>query len=540
MYKLLLVDDEPDILNSMAKGIPWAVWGFEVAGQAKNGVEALELIKTLHPKVVLSDIRMPQMDGIQLMKKVNQQWPEIKMLILSGYSDVEYLKTAITNHVVEYLLKPTDLDEFETVFQKIKEELDKEQKQVDEIQDLKKKVVENKDYQYARILNDLIRGYAFDSNYQILMEELGIQFKNCLIMVFDFYNPNLEKEELGSKIALLKRIIRYCNSRQASKNAYYFAGFSEQMVGILSFQETEKEWKGIVTNYLQELQSEIQDLYGIESAVGVSDICNQVSRLYSRYEQAIKCMKQKTFLGTLSIVLYPDLQDFGDSQYNMWAFETDKIKQCILNGDLKGIEEEIDRVWQQFENKLMKDTSYIDRITLECFYQISRWALSVYQIRLEQLLAIQGKNYFDIQNMTLLKEKKDFLCQTFLLVSNEIKEIQESGKSMNSLAQIMKEYVDKEYCSNSISLDLVAEKVKKNAAYLSKLFKRETGYNFSDYITQKRIEKSKELLLDPSLKIYHIAEMMGYADVSNFIKVFKKNCGVSPNEYRNLHGAQKL
>jgi len=100
--------------------------------------------------------------------------------------------------------------------------------------------------------------------------------------------------------------------------------------------------------------------------------------------------------------------------------------------------------------------------------------------------------------------------------------------------QIVKDYIDQEYCSNFISLDYAAEKVNKNAAYLSKLFKRETGYNFSDYIMQKRMEKSRELLLDHSLKIYQIAEMTGYADGSNFIKVFKKYYGVSPNEYRKL------
>ncbi|MFR4441584.1 MAG: helix-turn-helix domain-containing protein, partial [Hungatella sp.] len=96
------------------------------------------------------------------------------------------------------------------------------------------------------------------------------------------------------------------------------------------------------------------------------------------------------------------------------------------------------------------------------------------------------------------------------------------------------DYINQNYCSNGLSLDAVADHFRKNPAYLSKVFKKETGFNFSDYITKKRMEKGKELLADLSLKIYEIAEMTGYADVSNFIKVFKKNCGMSPNEYRSI------
>ena len=130
MYKLMIVDDEQSIRRGIANGIPWNEWGFEVTAQASNGVEALEMIKQSKPDVVLSDIRMPEMDGVELMKRLNSEYPEIKIIILSGYSDFEYLNTAIKNNITEYLLKPTDIDEFEETFKRLKKKIDDDQSHI--------------------------------------------------------------------------------------------------------------------------------------------------------------------------------------------------------------------------------------------------------------------------------------------------------------------------------------------------------------------------------------------------------------------------
>lgn len=418
MYKLILVDDEPDILKGMVKAIPWDKWGFIVAGQASDGLEALKLIEKDPPDVVLSDIRMPHMDGIGLMESIDKNYPDIKVIILSGYNDFEYLKIAIKNRVVEYLLKPTDLDEFETAFLKIKNLLDMKKKHEEEVEGLKKEVKEGQKLQYGKILNELIQGLAFDGSYHILTNELGLSFDNCIVAILDIQKKKgfaglTEIEEVSRQ----RSLVEYCNIRENPYKAYFFESYTHQVTAIIAVPKDE-EWVSEVPEYFQELQSEIFNLYEVEISVGISDICKQVSSVSRGYNQAERCIRQKTFLGNISILLYSDLDN----------------------------------------------------------------------------------------------------CE----------------KTTNNLVQAVKNYVDREYCSNYISLDSAAEHVKKNAAYLSKRFKQETGYNFSDYLTLKRMEKSKELLLDPTLKIYEIAEMTGYADVSNFIKVFRKNCGVSPTEYRNM------
>ena len=126
MYKLMIVEDEKAIANGIANSLPWEEWGFEISGVLGNGAEALEAIAREIPDVVLSDIRMPIMDGLELMQHLNRDHPDIRILILSGYNDFEYLQTAIKNGVCEYLLNPTDIDEFQLVFKRMKEKLDED------------------------------------------------------------------------------------------------------------------------------------------------------------------------------------------------------------------------------------------------------------------------------------------------------------------------------------------------------------------------------------------------------------------------------
>lgn len=155
MYKLLIVEDESAIAQGIAKSNPWEEWGFQVAGICGNGEEAVAFIERDRPDLVLSDIRMPKMDGIALMQYLNEKYPEIKIVILSGYNDFEYLQMAIRNHVAEYLLKPTLLEEFEELFRKMKNVLDEEAQQREE-RELQIR---------SRESNALLKGYGYSEEF---------------------------------------------------------------------------------------------------------------------------------------------------------------------------------------------------------------------------------------------------------------------------------------------------------------------------------------------------------------------------------------
>ncbi len=223
MYRLLIVDDEEDIRNGMSRGIPWKEWGFTVVGIAENGEEAVFLTEKEKPDVVLSDIRMPKMDGVELMQYLHDNLPEIKIVILSGYNDLEYLNMAIKNQVTEYMLKPTDIEEFEQLFRKIRKNLDEEKSRREELNQLKLAAMQSQALSYETVLNNLLDGYVGDSREYAWKQELekeGMDFNACVMVILDTASESEDNKD--DSYRLKQRIIRYCNSRQMQWVSRFF------------------------------------------------------------------------------------------------------------------------------------------------------------------------------------------------------------------------------------------------------------------------------------------------------------------------------
>ena len=387
MYRLLIVDDEEDIRSGMSKGIPWSEWGFTVVGVAENGEEAVFLTEKEKPDVVLSDIRMPKMDGIELMQYLHDNLPEIKIVILSGYNDLEYLNMAIKNQVTEYMLKPTDIDEFEQLFRKIRQNLDEEKNRREELNQLKLAAMQRQALSYETVLNNLLDGYVGDSqeyDWKQELEKEGMDFNACVMVVLDTAPENEDNKD--DSYRLKQRIIRYCNSRQMQWVGRFFLYRGKHIVGLVTleqmqFEEPESELR-LLCQCIEEMQTEIGDIYGMALRAGISNLC--------RDERTLPLVYQET-------------------EARMSSMEPD-------------------------------------------------------------------------------------------LLNNQ--------KKSNLLVTAVREYLDSEFSSNMLSLETVAERFNRNPAYISKVFKKGTGFNFRDYITQKRMEKSKALLRDMSLKVYEIADVI--------------------------------
>lgn len=258
--------------------------------------------------------------------------------------------------------------------------------------------------------------------------------------------------------------------------------------------------------------------------------CTERRMIPQSFEQALCVAHQKKFSSENRVIAFSEIS--GEiSEYRSLNFDYKIINESLLKNDKDKISEELDRVFDSLQK--INDYQYVSQICLELLFYLSRWSLS-YNINFEQIMESAGVRYDDIRKIVGTSRRKTII-KTVVNVLCEVVEqcMQQAGKN-NSLARIIKECVDEEYMENYMSLEYVAGKVKKSATYVSKLFKDEYGCNFSEYITRKRLERSKELLADPSKKIYEIAQMTGYADVSNFIKVFKKMYGISPGDYRSF------
>lgn len=530
MYKLLVVEDEKSIAYGIANSIPWGEWGFVISGVCGNGLEALEQIKKDKPHVIISDIRMPEMDGIELMQHLNQHYPEIKIIILSGYNDFEYLQMSIKNRVSEYLLKPTDLDEFEIMFRKMKDRLDDENKKKIEEQELKQAYEESKNLKLRKKFNALIKGYGY--NEEEMEEEFLKHDGNwfgVILISFDAQNSE-DKNAIYQEQIKLEKLL----NEKASKEhiiGKFILNFEEKITGFLRTEEEPDE--KALRSYAKKMLEYVLGEGNTSAYAGISNFYMDFQMLPQCYEQAKCCVGQKIYSEAKSLIMfYKEMQE-ADFDYYAISFDVEKIVKEILEQHEDKIEDTLEQIFSEFRGKLILDYDCINRLSLELMFNLSRELLR-YGVKLEKVMKKMDYTYTHIYSYKSLEGKKEFLFKILREVSKESARMKGEWKNRSSLAQQIKEIVDAEYDSNQISLEYVGTKVYKNTAYISKIFKNEFGCNFSDYIISKRLEKSQKLLADPALKIYEISEEMGWADVSNYIKLFKKKYGMSPKEYRNI------
>lgn len=534
MYKLLIVEDERAIAQGIAKSNPWEEWGFQVSGICNNGEEAVAFIEKDKPDLVLSDIRMPKMDGIALMQYLNAQYPEIKIVILSGYNDFQYLQMAIRNHVAEYLLKPTLLEEFEQLFRKMKQVLD------EEAQEREEQEMQIRD----REANALLKGYGYSEEF---VESFFYHKDTDSYRVVQFCAQKDEEtidivQDRGwhyQRIqSIVKSINRYVQDREMS--GFLLCNYEEHVTGILCMDEGTGEAE--ITHNLLEILDIAERETGIALYCAVSGPCEDYRMLPQCYEQTKYCIGQKLLLDTdRRIVWYRQTKEekLGeDFDYFGIGFDEKNIIKYILNQDKEQLEKELSGVFDLFRETAVKNKDYVDihyvnRICMEILFTVSR-EIYRYNVHPEKLMSEHNYHYMDVFEKPTLDGKLDFLLGIFALFMQECGTQKESVSKTGELARMVRRIVDEEYMSNLISLEYVAEKVHKNPSYISKVFKNEFDCNFSSYVTDRRLEKSRELLADPLVKVYEIAETLGWADVSNFIKVFKKKFGISPDEYRKV------
>lgn len=529
MYRLLIVDDEQSIRNGIIKGNPWNEWGFEIVGDAADGFEALRIIEQTAPDVILSDIRMPNMDGIELMQYVNKNYPQIKMVILSGYSDFEYLNMSIKHHVTEYLLKPTDIDEFEELFKRIKQELDKESTEREAIEKFR---ISHLD----ATLNTMIKGYDefLMSDDVKSLNSFSIYPDNCVIVMVDAEAPG-SGHDAGDLFAMRRTVIEFANSvSHPDISAHYFLNSVDEITGILSGDKTSD--KNYVREYFSALAAQIKYYCNIKICVSVSLKCDNVLMLPQCFEQALNLAHRKVFEND-EITAFYRVQKKTDSRFPDFIFDYDAIWQNIIKGNTDAVFAEVDRVFSLFESDSSVDYKNIEQICIDFLFFLSRRSMK-FNISFEQIMEENGIHYEDIRNTVNLVRRKAVITDCLKALIDCISQSMTHSSKSSSLAQVIKDFCDKEYMENYISLEYIAGKVNKSVAYISKIFKDEFGVNFSEYIISKRLEKSREYLLDNSLKIYEIADKIGYVDVSNYIKLFKKRYGISPGDYRNFIQSQ--
>lgn len=536
MYKVLIVDDERPIIQGMKLIIDWEAYGFNIVGEAYNGLSGVEEAQKLQPDVVITDIRMPLMNGHEMIDRIKIFLPECRFIILSGYHEFEYAKKALESNVSSYLLKPLQPDELTVRLKKIKTALDMAISRKREYQELRAKlqasmpVVRNsflnelsesnllRNDEVMRKWNFLNTGYSLNSFCHMVLEIDDLSFK---------YGENPEDQVLTSFA-----VNNILNELVEDAQAGILFTLSEGRLSVLCCRKGDARIdKSFVTALATKVHDTVKSLLGETVTIGISRIHTDITDLPLSFHQAKKALKYRLLFGEDSIIHIDEVISLGAVVVPPMELER-KLVDSIELGRAEEAQAILDELFRGFTAERGYQPEMIFSICLEIAVLVSRCTV-LSGVELGPSATIGSNVSVDLAEIKTIERLKEYMDR---MVTNACDTIR-SSRAIKAKGIIwdIKDFVEKHY-DEELTLDLLAGKFFINACYLSQLFKKEFNCGFLDFLTRFRVEKAQRLLLQPELKVYEVGSMVGYSNQRYFSKVFEKLTGYTPNEYRKKQG----
>ncbi|AIQ43139.1 helix-turn-helix domain-containing protein [Paenibacillus sp. FSL R5-0912] len=534
MYEIMLVDDEKGVRNSIKAKIDWEAAGFRIVSEASSGNEALQLLEQGPlPQLVISDIRMPQLDGIEFIRICKKKYPLLRTVVLSGYSDFDYLKSAIQLGVKDYLLKPVARAELNELLGKLGEEIRQEQKNLQASrQDLLQKNEQlrllQENFLLQMVKDEWYSLAAIRERLQQLQltpltaDDLKLQFVAVEMRVPA--GRMADRQERRDLLNLAFQML--CRETAAKRKGIYpFSDVANSaMMYFLVIMKPGPEHAGRTDRFVEELKRNIASYLKLECVTGIGEEVKGLKRLKNGYASCMLSWSQST--------VYKDGEGERSRVMELTqAFTPEmerKLVQAIENLDMSTFRQQLDTIFSSERDTPMFAFTFLALRMLLMFSSIAKKfelggsALQKYLWNCQMTIA-------DYQSREGVRGQIDELAQ---LVMDEVKKLRfSSGQHM---VEAVRKYVEENF-SYELTLSSLAEMFHLNETYLSGLFKQHVGITFSDYVTRLRMAKAELLLQENELKLTDIAMLVGYSSSSYFSTSFKKNSGKSPKDYREWY-----
>lgn len=528
LYNILLVDDETDVLEAMKKKIDWEALGFCLAGTAENGQEALEMAEQLHVDVVMTDIKMPYMDGLTLCKKLKENYRNIKVVIYSGFNDFEFAREAVHLEAEEYLLKPISSKDMENVFGKIKKKLDEEFNQHRNV---------NKLYEYYRkslpamqeqFVMSVLEGKITGERLKNMMEMYELDLNAPYYVVVNLYAEAAVKEQSEKTAQLLNFSLRdMAEEYLKEKMSFYCINYLDEVIFIFMLQE-DKEIENVLYHVDQicKMGSRVLDIQ-VTGAVGQP--CNSLDTLLSSYQEAKTAMEYRTILGGSQVLYIKDIEPNPQDSVAFMEYDFQNLVRAVKIGDRKETDEAIQSFMDSLRNGCITPNQY-QLICMELSTELMKIGRS-YKLRTKQIFgAGEHIPWQELYKHLSVDELESWLREICNNLRHTLRH--ERSDSTIRLTEQAKAYIGEHYKENDLSAETLCHQLNVSAAYFSTIFKKEVGLSFVAYLTKIRLEHAVELLRTTEDKTYVIAEAVGYTEPNYFSYVFKKQYGISPSKYR--------
>ncbi|MEW6565014.1 MAG: response regulator [Spirochaetota bacterium] len=536
LYSFVIVDDEPEIREGIRDTIPWNQLGFAFKGAFSNGKEALEYVEQNPPDVLITDINMPFMDGLVLSELVLQRSPGTKVVIISGYDDFEYARKALQLQVHDYIVKPITPGEFKETLSKLKQVLDRERAEEQDLERLKKQLTENLPLIKERFLNQIITGTISTEEILDRCRYLGISLNpssgafHCIVL--DFVK-HLGSEEFEINVLRLKNFIQhYLENNLHNQSVIHgweiFNDDKNHLVILIWGTEKQILYQEDL-RITEQIHAQLLNLQLPPLSISIGEVVTDIQILPRAFQDTVQALQIGQLQGKQGIITYRELGRIDKGYKNAFPDWPKDIGSAIKMANMPKVYEAIDGMISNLQKKGLSFDQY--QTLIEKLAAVMIITLDDLDIDEQDLFVKDSNPFVELSRLKTLDELRSWCCAVAesciaIIRSRQINFAEQKVKE--ALQLIEKNYKEIDFSIQSLCKDLFI-----STSYFSAILKNYTGKTFLELLTETRITKAKELLRTTTMKSYEIAEKVGYQDPHYFSITFKKVTGKSPSEYRS-------
>lgn len=532
MYKLLIVDNEPRVRYGLRHYLNWSAYGIDVAGEAEDGESALQEAERLQPDIVITEVRLRQLDGIELSRRLRERYPRIKIVFVSEHNVADYLKSALQLNVVDYIFKPVSLRELRQVVGRITTDLAEQERQQQAARDMQVKLREGLPLLRERFLYALLGQRLSPGVMQerIAFLELSLPVSAdyaVLAISMDDYAEILASRNERDRQLLMYAAVNICQELlDQSMDGYALEMRSGELAAILRL-ESHEAYEERLLALAESIRSNLERWLAITVTIGVGERSKGLGQISRSYAQAREAAERKWVLGKNRIIASNSVKPSEERVFRVDHGRIERFTVLMKAGDTAGLQKELGCMFGQLAKSWRSGADYIRNLSLQL-------ALLADQLLLE--LGIQGA-YAQESPVWEILAKQETIEELHRALEQLLSERcaligeRRNGRSGN-LVERVQAIIQARYAEN-ITVTDIGRDVFLTPTYVCLLYKQETGRTVNEYLTQVRMERAKELLRNPRNRLYDICYAVGYADPSYFTKLFKKIAGVTPSAYRD-------
>ncbi|MEG1876444.1 MAG: response regulator [Lachnospiraceae bacterium] len=533
-YKILLVDDEEEIRLGIKQKIAWEQLGFQVVGDAENGEDAMEKIALLEPDLVMTDIKMPYMDGLELAKHIRQSYADTEIVMFSGFDEFEYAKQAISLNVMEYILKPVNVEELTEILRKLKLKLDRKVADKRDIEALRLNYLHMLPVLKEHFLTDLIHGKLDKDTIAEGFLQYASELQGVSKWVVASVYIEIPRDATGPDILSLHQEkelvpISVLQVLEENLNRKYHYTTLRTSLGIcticgLSEEDTLSE----LVDTMNLVCKECKKILEVSVTIGIGEPYPELEKISDSYLESRDAIGYRASIGSDIAICIRDMENVQREYLQFDERAEGTLISTLKFGDQSSIEQMVEKLVAGMEDSrahMREQQVYMISIVNSIMQFVQK-----YELESDTILG-KNKDYLEvITGLTNLDSTQKWLTQVCITINRCMN--QERTNTAKTIIEDAKTYILEHFANQELSVEMVCEHLHISQAYFSTIFKKETGVSYVNYLTDIRLNKAVELLNETEDKTYIIADKVGYTEPNYFSYVFKKKFGISPSKYR--------